>query len=345
MPMNEKKTNLTIYDISEKTGVSIATVSRVINGSDNVSSKTRDKIMSAIEESGYKPNAFARGLGLNSMKTIGILCADSSDAYLAKAVYYIEEELRANQYDSLLLCTGYDFKEKKKAADLLLTKKVDAAILIGSNFYSDKPEENDYIRTTADQIPVMLLNASFDYKNVYSLYCDDYSAVKNAAEGLLKSGRKNFLYLYNSVSYSGIKKLSGYRDAFEGTLSDVARHVEGFLEGGPECMEAFLEKINEIYSENGGFDACIASEDYLAIAMLKYASRNKISVPEALSIVGYNNSSLALLCEPELSSIDNRLEVISKQLVKTLLGVLNREEMPKKTEYSAELILRGTTNI
>ena len=82
---------MTIYDISEKAGVSIATVSRVLNGSSRVSEKTRRKVMDAMEKYGYTPNAFARGLGLNTMKTIGILCADSSDLYLAKAVYYIEQ--------------------------------------------------------------------------------------------------------------------------------------------------------------------------------------------------------------------------------------------------------------
>ena len=85
---------MTIYDISEKAGVSIATVSRVLNGSSLVSEKTRRKVMDAMEKYGYTPNAFARGLGLNTMKTIGILCADSSDLYLAKAVYYIEQKLR-----------------------------------------------------------------------------------------------------------------------------------------------------------------------------------------------------------------------------------------------------------
>ena len=80
---------MTIYDISEKAGVSIATVSRVLNGNANVKPKTKKKVMDVIEEYGYTPNAFARGLGLNTMNTIGILCADSSDLYLAKAVYYI----------------------------------------------------------------------------------------------------------------------------------------------------------------------------------------------------------------------------------------------------------------
>ena len=124
---------MTIYDISEKAGVSIATVSRVLNGSSLVSEKTRRKVMDAMEKYGYTPNAFARGLGLNTMKTIGILCADSSDLYLAKAVYYIEQKLRANGYDSILCCTGYELEAKAASMNLLIGKKVDAVILTGSN--------------------------------------------------------------------------------------------------------------------------------------------------------------------------------------------------------------------
>lgn len=90
---------MTIYDISKKAGVSIATVSRVLNGSENVRPSTRKKVMDVIDKYDYTPNAFARGMGLHSLKTIGILCADSSDLFLAKAVYFLEQELQANGYD------------------------------------------------------------------------------------------------------------------------------------------------------------------------------------------------------------------------------------------------------
>ena len=100
---------MTIYDISKQAGVSIATVSRVLNGSANVKPKTKKKVMDIIEQSGYTPNAFARGLGLDTMNTIGILCADSSDLYIAKAIYYIERSLRACGYNSILCCTTWTF--------------------------------------------------------------------------------------------------------------------------------------------------------------------------------------------------------------------------------------------
>ena len=104
---------MNIYDISKQAGVSIATVSRVINGNTNVSQKTKDKVLAVINECGYTPNAFARGLGLNTMNTVGILCPDSSDPYLAKSIYYLEQMLRQNGYDVLLCCTGYELSEKQ----------------------------------------------------------------------------------------------------------------------------------------------------------------------------------------------------------------------------------------
>lgn len=135
-------TNMTIYDISEKAGVSIATVSRVLNGSSNVSDKTKKKVLDVINQYEYTPNAFARGLGLNTMKTIGVMCADSSDLYLAKAIYFIEQKLRANGYDSILCCTGYELETEEKCLNLLISKKVDGIILVGSHFIYESESDN-----------------------------------------------------------------------------------------------------------------------------------------------------------------------------------------------------------
>ena len=98
---------MNIYDISKLAGVSIATVSRVLNGNEKVSEKTKKKVLEVIEQQGYTPNIFARGLGLNTMKTIGILCTDASDIYQAKAIFYIEDSLRSQGYDSILCCSGF----------------------------------------------------------------------------------------------------------------------------------------------------------------------------------------------------------------------------------------------
>ena len=333
---------LTIYDISKQAGVSIATVSRVLNGSDNVKASTREKVLKIIEKNGYAPNAFARGMGLHSLKTIGILCADSSDIFLAKAVYYLEQELQANGYECLLCCTGYNLDVKREYLNLILSKKVDSVILVGSNFIGFSDDENSYIKEASEKVPVMLLNASFDYDNVYSTLCDDYSTMYNATTSMINSGRSNILYLYNSDSYSGQKKRKGFAEAMEKSgikkYSDLVCKYEGDIYQ-TDMVEAFIEKIAKKHTFNG----IIASEDALAIGGIKYAIKNKISIPKDLSIIGYNNSVLSTCSTPSLTSIDNKLETQTHQLVQTLMGVLSGNEMPKKSIFSGSLISRETT--
>lgn len=334
---------MTIYDISEKAGVSIATVSRVLNGNTNVKPKTKKRVMDVIEEYGYTPNAFARGLGLNTMNTIGILCADSSDIYLAKAVYNIEQNLRENGYNSILCCTGYDFSSKKASMELLISKRVDSVIMVGSNFVSGVEEENQYIRDAAAQIPIMLLNADYDYPNVYCTLCDDYKSIFEATQSLLHCGFHKILYLYNSRSYSGLRKLSGFQAAMLQNDLQFQKEYAHFYDGDKEDIDAIAKTLFDLNQKGLIFDSILASDDLLAIGAMKYVRQKGLSVPEQFSIIGYNNSILASCCEPPLTSVDNRLLMLCNQLVKTLMGVLSEQEMPQKVIFSGELIKRGTT--
>ena len=334
---------MTIYDISEKAGVSIATVSRVLNGNVNVKPKTKKRVMDVIEEYGYTPNAFARGLGLNTMNTIGILCADSSDLYLAKAVYYIEQYLRENGYNSILCCTGYDLENKKSSLDLLLSKRVDSVVMVGSNFITGNTEDNKYIRDAAEQMPIMLLNADFDYPNVYCTLCDDYKSMLEATQSLLNNGLRKILYLYNSQSYSGLKKLSGYQAAMLQSDLQFKKEYMQFYQGERENIDAIADFLTDLDQNGLSFDAVVASDDILAMGAMKYSKRKKLSIPKDFSIIGYNNSLLTACCEPPLTSVDNRLQTLCCQLVKTLMGVLSGTEMPQKVIFSGELIKRETT--
>ncbi len=334
---------LTIYDISEKAGVSIATVSRVLNKSSNVSDKTRQKVLDVIEANDYTPNVFARGLGLDTMKTIGILCADSSDLYLAKAVYYLEQLLRRNSYDTILCCTGYDPARKKDCMELLLSKRVDGVILCGSNFLHDKNTENEYIRQAAEHLPVMMLNADYDYKNVYSFFCDDCRSMTNATTTMIRSGHKDILYLYNSHTSSSMRKLSGFISGLEMEGLPVQKEYQCFYNGSHEDFDEMVSFIKTLSKNGLKFNGIIAADDTLALAAVKYAHSAGISIPKELSIIGYNNSLLAKCCDPELTTIDNQLETLSKTLINTLISILNGEHAPQKSIFYGELIERATT--
>jgi LacI family transcriptional regulator/LacI family asc operon transcriptional repressor len=333
---------MNIYDVSEKAGVSIATVSRVINGNPNVSEKTKEKVLTVMEELGYTPNVFARGLGLNTMKTIGIMCADSSDPFLANAVYYLERELRKNGYDSFLCCTGYELKNKQSYLRLLLSKRVDAIILVGSYFIEFNKKDNSYILNAAKEIPIMFINGYLNQPNIYCTLCDDYQSTFDATNLLFEQGKKDILYLYTSKSFSGIEKLNGYKAAVNAKYQSIN---EDLIQICPGTINDAKEILLNLSDKGLHFDAVFAAEDILAVGAIKYAKEKELKIPNDLSIIGYNNSLLSTCCDPELTTVDNHVETLSITTVNTLMRVLDGNTVPNKTTISNDLILRNTTLI
>lgn len=334
---------MTIYDISEKAGVSIATVSRVLNGSKNVSEKTKQKVLDVIQKYEYTPNAFARGLGLNTMKTIGFLCADSSDIYTSKAIYYLEELLRQNHYNSILCCSGYDLTDRQNSMNLLLSQKVDAIILVGSSYVYDNAEDNRYIIDAASRTPIIVMNASLKADNVYSVFSNDMASVYEATLDMVNSGIKDILFFYNTHSYSCTRKLEGFCKAMEAAGIPLREEKLRFYQGSHEDIPAMAADLKEAADSGITFRGIIAADDMLALGAVKYAHEQNILIPEDLSIIGYNNSMLTRICQPELTSIDNHLETLCEHMITILLGILNGEEMPTESMIIGELVKRGTT--
>ncbi|MBO5069896.1 MAG: LacI family DNA-binding transcriptional regulator [Roseburia sp.] len=332
---------MNIYDIAKLAGVSIATVSRVVNGSDKVTEKTRQKVLSVMEERDYTPNVFARGLGLDSMKTIGILCPNIADVFMANAISILEKNLHQCGYDCILGCSGYAKEDREQHIKLLLAKRIDALILVGSTYAgrSDDREETDYLRETAAKIPVFMINGYVDGDNIYCSYCDDFRATYEVTNGFIREGRKRILFLCDSHSFSAKRKLAGY----EAALRDA---------GYPVCEELKFFTRNDIHfardmllaSEALEFDSVVATEDGLAIGALKYVLAKGLSVPKDLGVAGYNNSQLSVGCEPELTSVENHLEQMCTDTIECMLRVLQGEtEVARKNEVRCEVIKRGTT--
>ena len=202
---------MNIYDIAQKAGVSTATVSRVINGSKSVTEETRQKVSAIMSEVGYTPNVFARGLMVNSMKTIGVMTIDVRDLYYARSIHAIENEARKLGYNVVLCNTGDDIWEKKKYLKLLLQKRVDGIILVGSVF--KEKSDNRHITEAAAEVPVVLINGYLEGNNIYSIMCDDNGAVKSAVKQLADMGHKAVSYLYDVETFSGMEKLGGFKSA------------------------------------------------------------------------------------------------------------------------------------
>ena len=331
---------MNIYDIANKAGVSIATVSRVVNGSPKVSDRTREKVLGIIEEYGYTPNAFAQGLGLNTMHTVGIMVPSISDNYMANAVYYLEESLHEKGYECILSCSGYLAEQKESHLQMLLSKKTDALILVGSTYAGseDVTHNTDYINLASKEVPVFLINGFITGENIYCTATDDEKATYEATKSLIDNGRKKILFMTDSRSYSAKQKKKGFLRALKESDIQPDERLDLYISNDVEVVKSKIEEYDKL-----GFDAVVATDDAMAIGVLKYMTEIGRKLPDDISIVGYNNSSLCICTTPELTSIDNKVEMVCKSTVDRLIDVLNGEKnVSHKELFDCELIKRGT---
>lgn len=290
---------MNIYDIAKKSGVSIATISRVLNGGKNVSSKTYQRVMDTINKEGYTPNIFARGLGLDTMQTIGILVTDASDPHYAKIISLLAENLRNLGLNTLLSVTGNDLVNKQRELQLLLEHRVDAIFLAGSA--QQELRGNHHIKEAAKQVPIIMVNGHIKAPGVINVSSNESDAVVNCLDKLFESGQKKPLYIYDHITYSGKQKQRGFERGLNkhGIKPDASYMLR--LKGSLLDMKnALLRAIDKGKS----FDCIIASEDRLAVAAQKALQERQLCLP----VIGFNNSILAEVSSPTLTSIDNMLE-------------------------------------
>jgi len=334
---------MNIYDIAELAGVSIATVSRVVNDSPRVSEKTKQKVRAIMEENGYTPNVFARGLGLDSMKTIGILCPDVSDAYMATAVAQLERSMHEHGYDCILCCSGFEQSIKEKYVSLLLAKRIDALIMVGSTYAGAEGEESrvQYVFDAARQVPVFLINGYLDGENIYCAYGDDYQATFDVASQMIETGRRRILFLCDSHSYSAVRKLAGYESALKSHGLPVLGDLKLYVKNRIHTVRDILLERRDLR-----FDSVIGTDDGLAVGAIKYANAKLLKIPEDICITGFNNSALSICSDPELSSVDNRVEELCNITISNMMKILQEKDsqISRNCKVPCRLVKRCTTD-
>jgi LacI family transcriptional regulator/LacI family asc operon transcriptional repressor len=225
----------------------------------------------------------------------------------------------------------------------LKSRQVDAFILAGSKYVEKNPEDNQYIIDGAKEHPVMMVNGCIEADGIYSVRSDDKGGMKDAFVQLHESGARKIIYVYSSDSFSGGQKIEGIKAGAKkcGIPEENLRIVKGKKSYG-EIAELLAAEY-----EKEAFDSIIASSDTSGIGAVKFAVSHKLRIPEDIQIVSYNNSKLAEASTPELTSVDAKLEELSKQYgmeleqIKNLVGENEKESMKKDIaiEKAIQLIM------
>jgi LacI family transcriptional regulator len=326
---------MNIKDIARLSGVSVATVSRVINNQPSVSQKSRERVLAVMAENNFTPNIFARGLNSKSTKTIGILCPEMNDINHAKIVSILEHLLRSNGFDSLLCCTGGYRPYNRKIFDLLAAKQVDAILTIGSSYENESDLET--YTFIAKHIPIIVINGYVNAPGVYNISCDEKNAIYNLVLDLYKTGCRSIYFLEDNITYSACQKREGFLKGIrECGLSEESSCIQVPLDTH-ELMSA-KHQIEHLLEKRYPIDAILSADDILAVGALQALNAVGLSIP----VIGFNNSDYAICCTPYLTSIDNRIDFMCTTAINTLMSLLNGEEALERIVLSAKLVERET---
>lgn len=328
--------SMNIYDIAREAGVSISTVSRVINNKSRVSQDTIEKVRRVMEENNYSPSPVARGLVNKSLKTIGIVTADIRGQHYASVAYNILEELNTLGYNCLFCNAGYTEETQERNIRMMVQNCIDGVIFIGSTFQTEFIK--DMIMRYISQLPVIMVNSNLDLPNTYSILCDDQKGLEVCVAFLTEHGHKNICYMARkTMTASGERKMKGYIKALEvAKLKPCIIKGEHSIEGGRSMMEVALKQHRDT-------SAYIFEHDIQAVGGMNVLLTRKIKVPEDVEVITYNDSYLSMAVTPHLTCVNNKLQQIGISAAHVLHKVLEGEEGAKTIIYSPILLERDST--
>ena len=329
---------MNIYEIAKEAGVSIATVSRVLNNNTKVSEKNRRKIMEIIERNSFSPTR--PGKKHVDKKFVGIVCNSIQKPRTASIVDKITTDLHNLNYKTELISCHNDINEKRLAMQYFSEQNLTAIIVEGTDFLDYDSEQNNYILNAAKTTPVILLDAHMEHPNIYSLHCDNHNFFLALTEEYLKKGKNNIVLLFSSMSI------------YCQDIIDAFTHAHGVcnMELSPSqihlCQNGYEEAykyVSRLIIDNTSIDAIFTTNDMLAIGALNAAKDNEVLVPEAFDIIGYGNTLFSKLCNPPISGVNCKDEEICKMAINTVISISKNTSMPSRVVLTPELIKRGTT--
>ncbi|WP_270344655.1 catabolite control protein A [Enterococcus thailandicus] len=318
-----EKQTITIYDVAREANVSMATVSRVVNGNPNVKPATRKKVLEIIDRLDYRPNAVARGLASKKTTTVGVIIPDVSNMFFASLARGIDDVATMYKYNIILANSDGNDQKEVNVLNNLLAKQVDGVIFMGHHITDEIRGEFSRSKT-----PVVLAGSIDPDEQVGSVNIDYTSATKDAVNQLAKNGNEKIAFVSGALidPINGQNRLKGYKDALK---ENNLPYSEGLIFEASYNFKDGLSLVDRIH--NSGATAVYVSDDELAIGILDGMLDKGIKVPEEFEIITSNNSLLTEIARPRLTSITQPLYDIGAVSMRLLTKMMNKEEVEEKT--------------
>jgi LacI family transcriptional regulator len=332
-----KLVNKTIYDVAREAGVSMATVSRVLNGTAVVKEETKAKVLAAIEKLGYRPNAVARGLASKRTKTIGVILPDVSDLLLAEILRGIEDI--ATMYNYHIILTNSDAQESREI-DLIGTmweKQADGLIFISEKITPD------IVRTFEQaQLPVVLCATEDPEGRIPSVSIDNEAAAADATRYFLQDGVQKVLFLGGPTSHPvTMERRRGYEKAL--TEAGLAVEESLILHAKNMKHQAGYQTALEFFDAGGSTQAAVAASDELALSFMNAVRDRGGKVPQDVMVLGFDNTRLATFTRPEITTVAQPTYDLGAVAMRLLTKLLNDEQIREFTVRLPHSIIERTS--
>ncbi|MCY3035492.1 substrate-binding domain-containing protein [Aerococcus urinae] len=330
-----EKQNVTIYDVAHQAGVSMATVSRVVNGNPNVRPKTREKVMKVIKELNYHPNVIARGLASKRTRYIGVLLPDITNPYYSSLALGIDDI--ANMYEYNIILANADPEHDAAGVESLIMKQVDGIIFIGNSISQEARQ-----KISAAGRPCVFTDLIDPEATMPTINIDVEDAYYQVTKDFLAKGKKRIALVGSDQGFkvSQSRQLQGYEKA----LTEGGHAVnEDLLIAAKSPSYDSGYALYETFSELEA-DAAIATDDTIAIGLLNALLDNGVKVPEEVEIMASDNSPIVHMSRPELSSIAPPIYDIGAVAMRALTKLMENETLDTDLKLPYQIIKGGTTS-
>ncbi|MCI8514230.1 MAG: LacI family transcriptional regulator [Lachnospiraceae bacterium] len=329
---------MTINDIARLAGTSKSTVSRVLTDNPNVNEKTRQRVLDVIQKYQYRPNSIARGLVKGGMQIIAVIVPNFRNPFYSEVIWFIERELFKLGYHMFLYCSNNDTEKERACLEMTFQYNFAGVIIIS-------PIMQAYLQEHADSLgcPVLLLNRYIDQFSGDILTVDNFQAAYVATRHLIELGHQKIAILAaDPEAYTHKDRRSGFLHAlssYQLTLPESFDCVGDLtMDGGYHVGEQLLSM------KKNGPTAVFCTSDMMALGLIQAYRNADKKIPEDLSIVGFDDISIASLNGISLTTMQQPYEQIGIQAARMILKRIQNQKLPQqKVILDCKLIVRNST--
>jgi LacI family transcriptional regulator len=323
----------TIRDVARRALLSVATVSRALNGFENVSQEAREKIAVAVKELGYVPHAGARSLSLAKTNAIGVVLPALHGEFFSEIVRGMDQVASARGYFLLLSNMHPDAPGGSAGVLRALRGRVDGLLLMAPHV-----QDHELVESLPAGLPTLLINTRGQPAGCPGIHLDNAAGAHAVAEHLLTLGRKRIVHISGPAGNIDAQERA---EAFQKAVAD-RKGVELIAVEGDFYEEGGLRAVKELLDEGRKFDAIFAANDNMAMGALTALREAGLRVPEDVAVAGFDDIPLAK--HLGLTTVRVRIAELGERALERLIGILGNRDGGGDELHAPELVVRSSTN-